>query len=77
MPTLYPFSIATQLDSIYTIKEAWYKSTSKTFRKDEQIISRLGISSTYLYEIKGTVKDIVNESNIIFIYFQDQINYAI
>ena len=61
--------MATQLDSIYTIKEAWYKSTSKTPRKDKQIISKFNISSTYLYKIKGAVEDIVNKSNIISIYF--------
>ena len=35
LPILYPFSIATQLNGIDTIKEAWYESTSKTFRKDK------------------------------------------
>ena len=36
-PLLTPYSpsIATQLDGVYTIKEAWYKSTSKTFKKNE------------------------------------------
>ena len=76
-PTLYPPNMATQLDGVYTIKEAWYKSTSKTSRKDKQIISRFSISSTYLYKIKGAVKDIINENNIISIYFQNRINYTI
>ncbi len=51
------------------MKEAWYASTGKTPRKDKQIISGFGISSAYLYKIKGVVKDIVNKSNIIFICF--------
>ena len=68
-PTLYPPSMAIQLDSIYTIEKVWYESTSKTFRKDKQIISKFSISSTYLYKIKGAVKDIINESNAIFIHF--------
>ena len=67
--TLYLFSIATQLNGVYTIKEVWYKSTNKTFRKNKQIISKFNISSVYLYKIKGAVKDIVNKSNAIFIYF--------
>ena len=33
--TLYLLSIATQLNSVYTIKEVWYESTSKTFKKDK------------------------------------------
>ena len=66
---LYLPSMATQLNSIYTIKEAQYESTGKTFRKDEQFIFRLSISSTHLYKIKGTVKNIINKSNAISIHF--------
>ena len=69
LPTLYPPSMAIQLDGVYTMEEAWYKSTGKTFRKDKQIISKFGISSTYLYKIKRAVKDIVNKSNAISICF--------
>ena len=68
-PTLYPPSIATQLDSVYTIKEAQYEFTGKTFRKDKQIISKFSISSTCLYKIKGAVEDIINKSNAISIHF--------
>ena len=59
------------------MEEAQYKSTSKTPRKDKQIIFGFSISSAYLYKIKGVVKDIINKSNIISIRFQDRINYAI
>jgi hypothetical protein len=68
---------ATQLNGMYTMEEAWYESTGKPPRKDEQIISGFGISSARLYEIKGAVEDIVNESNAISIRFRDRINYAI
>ena len=44
-------------------------STSKTPKKDKQIISGFSISSTHLYKIKGAVKDIINESNTISIRF--------
>ena len=70
LPTLYALNMATtQLNSVYTIEEAWYKSTSKTLRKDKQIISGFGISSTHLHKIKGAVKNIVNKSNAISICF--------
>jgi len=44
-------------------------STSKTPKKDKQIIFKFGISSAYLNKIKGAVKDIINKSNIISIRF--------
>ena len=52
-------------------------STSKTPKKDKQIIFGFSISSACLNEIKGVVKDIINKSNIISIRFWDWINYAI
>ena len=51
------------------MEEVQYKSTSKTPRKDKQIIFRFSISSAYLYKIKGAVKDIINKSNVISIRF--------
>ena len=56
MPTLYLPSIATQLDGIYIIKEAQYKSTSKTFKKINRLYLDLASAVLIYIGLKGQLK---------------------